>query len=212
MFIIDLDSTLYKSHNLGTHCKKVFLSFGIDSELFESSSHRAVHGINGDYFDYSFENHIDLLLQMGCVLPKEELIEKLNEVFEENHVIDDAVFFLESLKKTNKKLILLTAGNKNFQYKKIENAQIQKYFDEIIVVHGEKEKFIEENIQKEGKIFFINDNLKENIKVKEYHPDVVVVTKRNARKNTEEEWKQSGIPHFETLTEILNHIHQYGQE
>jgi FMN phosphatase YigB (HAD superfamily) len=210
MFIIDLDSTLYKSHNLGAHCKKVFLSFGIDSDVFESSSHRAVHGANGDYFDYSFENHIDLLSQMGHVLPKEELLKKLNEIFEENHVMDDAFFFLESLKKTNKKLLLLTAGNKDFQYKKIENAQIEKYFDEIVVVHGQKEKFIEENVQKEGKIFFINDNLKENKKVKECHPDVVVLTKRNARKNTEEEWEQSGIPHFETLTEILNYIEIYG--
>lgn len=212
MFIIDLDSTLYKSHNLGKNSKNIFLSFGVSEEAFDESAHRAFHGVSGDYFDYSFENHIDLLLQMGHVLPKEELVQKLNKIFEENHVIDDALFFLESLKKTNKKLILLTAGNKDFQYKKIENAGIEKYFDEIVVVHGEKEKFIEENKREGEKIFFINDNLKENRKVKEVHKDVEVITKRNARKNTQEEWEQSGIPHFETLTEILNYIETYGQE
>ncbi len=212
MFIIDFDTTLYRSHALSDKIKEKLLEYAVTEEDFSISVQQAVHGKDGNYFDYSLLNHLQLLLEMGYTLPVERVLEDLETVFEEVFVFEDTHIFLESLKKTGDRIILLTAGNEEFQRKKIANANIEKYFDEIVIVHGEKEKYIENNIDKGKKIFFVNDNLKENIKVQSHHPELIVLTKWNTRKNTKEELEKSAIPHFETLLEILNYIQQYGQE
>lgn len=212
MFIIDFDSTLYHSHALSDKIKEKLFGYGVTEEHFAVSVHEAVHGKDGNYFDYSLSSHIDLLAKMGYEFSRDEVLGDLEKIFENKFIFDDTHHFLDSLKMMGQKIILLTAGNEKFQKQKIANAEIETYFDEIAIVHNEKEKYIEQNIDKNQTVFFINDNLKENIKVKNHHPELVVLTKWNMRKDAKEDIENSGIPYFETLTEILNFINQYGQE
>lgn len=212
MFIIDFDNTLFDTPGFRSAMKKVFFDYGVPEEDFKYSENLAVHGRDGNHFDYTLELHLQILREKGHDLPDHEVISLINSQLDNSYVYDDTIFFLEELKKQNRRMILLTAGNEKFQLMKIHSVKIEDYFDEIICVRGKKEEYVESVYTPHEKIFFINDKLKENIDVKNKRGDICIITKRNPLRNSKEELENSGIPYFETLTEILNYINQYGQE
>ncbi len=212
MFIIDFDNTLFDTTAFRIELIKIFAEFGVTKEDFIYSADLAIHGATGTHYDYTVEGQIQILQKKGYQIPTAIVLKKVKELLKTSFVYPDTISFLESLKEKTQKLILLTAGNTDFQMSKIYSVGIEDYFDEIVCVHNKKEEYVESVYTPHEKIFFINDKLKENLDVRNKREDIVVVTKRNPEKNTKEELKESGIPHFETLIEILNYIETYGQE
>ena len=94
-----------------------------------------------------------------------------------------------------------------FQMSKIKNSSIVSYFDDIKIVEGEKEKqVIKYGVQ--GKIFFVNDNLRENVMIKTAAPFVTVITRFNAARYSEADAKKIDVPYFSTLTQIKQYVEQ----
>lgn len=203
---IDFDNTVYESHILVDYIKDVFSQYGVSEEDFRSTTEQAVHGTSGQYYDYSFELHIVLLQKKGYPLDQEKVLGQLNKAFETNMQADDAEEFLAYMRTRAKKLILLTAGNGDFQLHKVRSTTLIDYFDDIHVVHGDKQVYVREMHREQDKNIFINDNLKQNTTVHDLFPGMVVLTRRHPRKYTDEDMAATGIPYFNTLTEIKNHI------
>ena len=211
MMILDFDNTLYNTNLLKIELEKIFADYGVTPADYASSEQLAIHGSEGTHYDYTVELHIQILHEKGYKIPHEEAVKKIQALFENNYAYEDTIFFLEALKKKNDRMVLLTAGNEQFQRAKIQSIKIEDYFDEIICVRGKKEEYVESVYTPHEKIFFINDKLKENIAVKNQRKDICVITKWNPLKNSEEELKNSGVPYFHTLTEILNYLETYGK-
>ncbi|MBD3310996.1 MAG: HAD hydrolase-like protein [Candidatus Magasanikbacteria bacterium] len=206
MFILDFDHTLYDTHLLSKSMKSVFLSYDILLDDFEKSYKLAIYGENGNYVNYTFERQLKILKKIGYSFDYNGVLDKLDALLEENRLFDDTIDFLEFIKNLGLKNILLTAGNDKFQKKKIEAVGISDYFDDIKFVHNGKEKLVKSFFSPQNKLFFINDNLQENLAVKNTVAEVEVLTKKNQYKNTEEELIKSGIPFFNNLTDIKKYV------
>lgn len=213
MMILDFDHTLFQTSAFRDDLKELFLKHGVTEDDYVAAEGEAIRGAQGNYYDYTVQLHVQTLEKKGYTISKKEIVNEVDELLKNNmYVYDDTIFFLQELKKNDESIILLTAGNESFQMDKIRSINIQDYFDEIVCVRGEKEKYVESVYTPTEPIFFINDSLKENVAVKNQRDDVYVITKWNPRKNSKEELKLSEIPYFDTLTEILNHLNKYGQE
>ena len=53
---------------------------------------------------------------------------------------------------------------------------------------------------------FVNDNLHENLLVRETLPKGKIVTKKNDRKYSAEDYAKSGLPFFENLFDIKKYV------
>jgi len=157
MFILDFDSTLFHTALLKKDLKKLFGEYGVSEDDYTASEDIAVHGYEGENYNYTVELHVKILEDKGYKIPCQEVIAKVHKLFDENdYAYEDTIYFLEELKKKNERMILLTAGNEVFQMQKIRSIKIEKYLDEIICVRGEKEKYVESIYTPHEKIFFIN--------------------------------------------------------
>lgn len=203
---IDFDNTIYESHLLSDYIRDVFRLYGVTDEDYRASIERAVHGASGNYFDYSFESHVHILKNMGYDIAEADALPQLNKALDVNLVTPDAEEFLRFMRRITKKLILLTAGNSGFQTKKLHSTGLINYFDEIHIVHEEKEAYVREIHRDSHKNIFINDNLKQNCTIKELFPSMVVVTRRHPRKYDTDQLRNTGLPYFDTLTEIKSFI------
>lgn len=203
---IDFDNTVYESHLLVDYIKDVFLFEGVSEGDFFSTLEVAVHGKDSQYYDYSFELHVALLQEKGYSFDTEKVLLKLHAAFQVNRQAVDADQFLSYLRTRTKNLVLLTAGNSGFQSEKLNSTNLAHFFDEIHIVHGDKQMYVRELNREGDKNIFINDNLKQNIVVKELFPNIIVITRRHPRKYTEQDFIATGIPYFSTLGEIKEYI------
>jgi FMN phosphatase YigB (HAD superfamily) len=204
MFIIDFDDTLFDSYSFK---KEIFYSLkniGISEELYSTSYKKARNKKNGD-FAYSFERHAKILALEGFDF------EKTKQVFEnidiKNFLFSDTFEFLESLKKHNQPLILLSLGDSAFQELKVKNSGIEKYFDRIFFIGDSKEKVLTElfeNIHKKNN-WFINDKILETKNLAKKFNNLKTVLKISPSIG-EEEYENCGLPFFETLTKIKEYV------
>jgi|GEM_PF-6789866 len=205
MYVLDFDNTLYNTHSMVEEISKILERFGVSTNHIQKSLDLAVRGISGSDYNYTFELHKQILEEMGYE-NLQNLIPELENIFAQKFIFEDTLFFLDELKKQQEKIILLTAGNENFQNKKIDNANIREYFEDIYIIKKGKEKIIQELSMQENLLYCVNDSLYENIQIKNFVEGVKVITKFNKEKYTEEECANSKIPYFNTLTEIIQYV------
>lgn len=205
---IDFDKTIFDCYDFEKKLSNFFLSLGITKEDYEKSYLSSLHSYSKTRYDYSLEEHLKIVLSYGYKLDFKKELKELNKLFSEIKLFDDSEFFLENMKKNMKKNILLSAGEKKFQIKKIKAVKIKKYFDKIKIVDGEKEKYLQKIIKKDKQYLFINDNLRENILIKNFFTNVVVISKADFKKYSLEDYKKSQIPFFNSLTEIFEYVQE----
>lgn len=193
--IIDLDHTLYDTGKMYQGIVRTFIESGAKREDIIDTAKLADDRSSGVY-DYHPYKHACLLSDRVYGFDVKMFEEyKIQEDF----MYADAYSFLESLRQYCQKIILLTAGNREFQLQKLESTKIVKFVDEINIVAGQKEKFLASH---SGKIFFFNDNLDENMKIASLYPRVHIVSKyRN--KYTENQYEKSGLPVVNDFDECL---------
>ncbi len=200
---VDLDSTIYETHRLAQAMRETFLNHGVTKEDFEVSLKRAVHGEQGDHYDYTFESQVANLRGLGYAL-SDAVVDELYSLFNVDYQADDAEKFLKFLKKTSEKTVLLSAGNSGFQKQKLFSSKLNNFFDEIHIVHGNKHELVRQR-SGDGHSLFVNDSLKENSIISKMFPNILVVSRVNPRKDIME-YKQSGLPYFKTLIEIADYV------
>lgn len=203
---IDFDHTLFNTAALSKGIRQIFLDADVPEGVYEEVKEKAVHGEQGNFFNYSFEHHIALFQSYGYHL--EHLLDSLHALIKEDHSFDDTYSFLDWVRVHTNQLFLLTAGNPEFQLKKIATTRIAEYVDDIIICHHKKYEEVLARIDGAKTVLFVNDNLKENYEVKEHLPNVFVITKRQPMKNSDEELSASGIPYVDTLDEIKSYLNQ----
>lgn len=205
---IDFDETLFHTEDFKKALLFVVARYGVTPDDFwKTVKATESAGRGATYYDYTYEKHVERLRKIGYDIPKTVLAELsavLNDQVSE-FVFPDAIDFLSDMRIVSGRLVLLSSGNRSFQLPKIWASGLSGSFDEIIVVHDHKETIVD-YFTEQGKksCLFINDNLDENIRVREVLPSVTVISKINTIKFAAEEYRKSGIPTVATLREIKN--------
>lgn len=202
---IDLDDTLYDTRRFKEDIYSVFSPFGISHKNFLVAYQQAAELGEFGYYDYTFGKQIHAIRSFGADVP-DNLVDDLNVLLKNNYILEGAENFLLELKKCCRHLILLTAGNIDFQAQKISAIGVAPRFDEIIQIPGGKDAVVKKYSEKAGRILFVNDNLEENRMIKGDFPAVEVITILNLSYWTAGECENSGIPWFHNLDEITKFI------
>ena len=203
---IDFDDTLYHAHRMAQDMKAIFSAVGVSPEDFERTFLLALHGKTHDDFHYTFDLHFKILKDLGYDLPVESLRPELTSLLTKPYADEDAEEFLESIREKSEETILLTAGDEAFQLERLAATELSAYFDDVVIISTRKEFALAERIDNGKRYLFVNDDLEQNIAVREQFPNVVVVTKRHPVKYQEDELRASGIPYFSTLKDIATYV------
>ncbi|MBI2037912.1 MAG: hypothetical protein HYT15_03225 [Candidatus Magasanikbacteria bacterium] len=203
---VDWDNTIYNTVAFETDIFNIFGRYGASLADIKKTFLKSLCTVSPHHYDYTFEEHAQFLRDLGYALPPTVEAE-LTALFSKDYIFADTVSFLQFLKSISKNVILLSAGDENFQMHKINGSHIVSHFDEVIIVGGDKEKYLINNYNEE-KIFFVNDNVHENTLVVKEAPFATVITKFNTVRYTEDQVKEVGVPYFKTLTEIKQYVEQ----
>lgn len=203
---VDFDNTLYDTHALDMNVREVFLRYGVRKEDADRAFFLAVHGDSGQYFNYTFDAHIDRVRDMGYNIPTDEIHGLLTRFLLDKYQYPDAEEFLRFLRERSERMVLLTAGNPSMQEEKIAATTLAPYFDEVVILQERKEHAVGQRIDKGGRHLFVNDDVAQNMLMQKKFPNLLVVTKQHPVKYTREELLASGIPSFPTLTDIIRYV------
>ena len=201
---IDWDYTLYDTKALETGIFGVYEKYGVNKDDYNTTFKRSLCTVSPLQYDYTFEEHTAFLRELGYELP-ECVVDELNQLTEQNHLYEDAREFVQYAKTIAEKVVLLSAGDEQFQMRKFHGAGVDKWFDDIIIIPGGKDKYICDNYGI-GKFLFVNDNLRESMAVKKCAPEALVVVRYESKRYTHAEVEATNLPYFKTLTEIKNYV------
>lgn len=206
---VDLDDTLFHTYMFKEDMFGCFARCGVSREDYLSSYRKAVFGPLEGYFDYTFEKHANILKELGYIIP-DSTIDELNNLLKKNYNDPEAKDFLLGLKKISSKLVLLTAGERKMQQNKINSTGLEKYFDQVVIIDGGKSQAIVDVAGQAKNILFVNDNLKENIEIKNNLPYVMVLAKKHKVLWDNDDYKiNKDLPFFDSLIEIKNYAARF---
>ena len=145
---IDFDGTLFNTDKYKEDFMNVLKDYGIDEKVFEEV--KKVICNNNKLFnidkiiDYFIDNYnVDNSLKF-----------KIDSLLSNSYVYPDVIENLKALSNMNYELYLLTYGDTDYQRMKINSADIECFFKDIIIAETDKSKL---DIDYENSIF-IDDN------------------------------------------------------
>ena len=209
MFIIDFDDTLFDTQSGFSGARVSALKpFGISEQLYKETYLKARNNPNGEVI-YNNRRHAQVLRQYG--FSEDDVFETLEASCKPARLkfflFPDAIDFLKKLKSLGEPMVLLSLGEKEFQYQKIKALQMEKYFDRIFMTNTEKDKTMKEILEyvSDKVIWFINDKINETKAMHSLFPILRPLLKQSLVESPEA-YRASGWPHYKTLTEIYEHI------
>ncbi len=209
MFIIDFDDTIFNTHAFKQTRLRTLLLAGVSENDYYETYAEAQK--KNDLFSYSNDRHAELLSLRGY--SKDTVLAALKETTGERlreFLFPDTVEFISKLKESGLPMVLLSLGDASFQELKVKGSGVSEYFDRMFMVADSKEHIIQELIdvgEKEDEMWFINDKVGESLLIKNKFSKLHVVLKQS-ESISEEEYIQSKLPYFKTLTEIYEYIGQ----
>lgn len=208
MFIIDFDDTLFDTQHYKRARQKALENLGISEEIFWITYKRARTNELGEMV-YSDIRHAQALVHFGFDVEKVmDQFENINKELKK-FVFDDTHFFLESLKKSGETLILLSLGDPQIQEMKVKGSGIHDYFERTFFVSDRKIHVVQNVLEhhKPEEVWFINDKVQETQEIVASFGKILPVLHQSPAID-EEEYKKSGFPYFQTLTEIFSYVKQ----
>ena len=203
--IFDFDRTLFDTAQFEADLSAIFLRFGVPATLFKSSMRAAMLIQNEDLnFDYTFEKHLAVLKSLGFDLPR-EILSELNSLVGPHYVFVGVKAMLEFVRPRVESLLLLTAGNPEFQKMKVDKSGLADFFTECIYLHTGKEKIVQDYLTK-GRLIFVNDNMKENEIIRTQCLEAQIVGKRALDRDSRELADASGLPYFDSISELFLYL------
>jgi FMN phosphatase YigB (HAD superfamily) len=171
--------------------------FDFDDTLFDKNSFvnqlAEIMGVSGDEFldtynkhfkknkiSYSAYEHLEVLNSIKREQFDKKSAQKRVDKFLQDvsaFVFPDAAKLLEIVRKKESELILLSAGNSDFQRVKIKNSGISDFFDKIIITADKVDSL---RPWSGKKIIFINDKEGENCEVAKEYPSAKVLLVNNS--------------------------------
>ena len=189
---IDFDRTLFDCDSFLSDFYAIINKYQIPKDVFKSCQIQCKkEGFNprlildSVYEDYTFD--------MDIYHEVDDLLHRTND-----YLYSDTISFLKYLKSCEYEIIILTKGNDEYQKEKILNAQIDEYYDELIVTMKHKGKL---NLDYENGIF-IDDNPFEIIDILKKNPKKIIRIKRNGTKYNDVEISES-IDSVSSLDDIV---------
>ncbi len=209
MFVIDFDDTLFNTHDFKQARIADLVATGVSEKDYQETYLEAMK--KNDLFSYSNERHAELLALRGY--PKEKVLAALQETTGSRlreFLFPDTVEFMQKLQDLGHPLVLLSLGEASFQELKVKGSGVSEYFDRMFMVQDSKEHIIHELVAVGGhpeEMWFVNDKVGESLLIKNAFPNLHIVLKKS-ESIREEEYTQSNLPYFKTLTEIYEYIEQ----
>lgn len=150
---IDFDGTLYDTDNFLKNFMELFHKYGIGTEAVfqaEQELFNDAHLLDMD--------EVAKYLKKKYNLPEKLLVE-VEELYTLPNLYPDVISSLQRLKKSGKyEMFILTYGSIKHQQKKIQYANIAKYFKNVIITENNKANLKELDYQNS---IFIDNNPKE---------------------------------------------------
>ena len=180
---------------------------GVPQELYDKTRQHAHDGVKGEGV-YQNRLHARAIAAFG--FDEEKVYQALMVTLEPEKIkkclYSDTIDFLEKLKNFNQKRILLSFGSPEFQKQKIKALDLEKYFDQVILTNEPKEIKLKKILSEidERPVWFINDRIVENIEASKFKE--VRVLQTIFPFVSKEKYVETGLPYFETLTEIYDFI------
>lgn len=194
---IDFDGTLFDSTKHYQEYKNIFKKYNIDIESYFNK-------------EYKKEKNFDILTKK---IIKEynlnpSIYKEIDKIYSEKLIFKDAITFL---KENHNKydLILLTLGNIDYQQKKINKTNINKYFKEIIITNKDKSRLDIDYT----KGIFIDNNPLELKKFYNSKAKYLIRIKRETDKYSKIDLDIKNIPEFINFDQLTksNYIKQIGE-
>lgn len=205
--IIDFDDTLFNTQLLKEDIASVFQEFGVGPQIFWESYKEARDNQAGKTL-YTFERQLQILNKDYIFVDIDRAKQRLSALFDQpaHYVFSEASAFLSELKNRGADLILLSLGEENFQFKKLEKSGLAPFFSKIFLVNDSKLNVLPQILTTPGSAtFLINDKVKETKEIFKFFPALRPILK--TRKDVPiSEYQHSGLPYFNTLTEILTYL------
>lgn len=206
MFIVDFDDTIFDSQKFKLARCEVLLELGVSEQQFWHTYKQARIGADGT-FTYNDKRHAQFLALEG--FDEDKIYEKLASVTLRinDFLFHDTLDFLTFLKEYKRPVILLSLGDPVFQETKVLGTKIHNYFDKMFMVARSKGDVLKEIFKYENpsKVWFLNDKVEETKYVCEQFENLVPVLKVSSAISMDD-YEQSGLPYFKTLTEIKDYV------
>lgn len=208
MYIFDLDDTLFNTHRFKQMRFESLARFGISQEQYFETGEKA-RKLDKGLFGYTNERHAEFLGELG--FDKDAILVEL-EITSGKEILqsllnEGAIDCLETLKKTNQPMVLLSLGDPSFQELKTIGSGVHEYFDRTFMVNDTKQHVLEElfSTYAQKDAWFINDKIDETEDLATRFPEMKIVLKKSERFD-EALYKQSGLSYFFTLKEIAAYV------
>lgn len=202
---VDLDYTLFDTRRLEDEMWEIFSSYGVSRQDYDETYKQSLCTISKEYFDYSFPEHVDFLKARGYKFGP-DIVEKLNKLLDDNHLFSDSIDFVKFLKTISTKVILLTAGDLKFQEEKIKHCGMGQMFDEIKILNGHKDDYLQPFIDKRNKILFVNDSWRENTALRKRFPNLLIIGIDGPHGRRDNDAEKAKLIYLPTLTDIKNYV------
>ncbi len=206
MIILDFDDTLFDTARFKEARREVLLQLGVSDEAY-IKTYMAARQTREGHMVYSDDRHADLLCHEG--FDRDIMYEALHAVTEEMpaFLFADAHESIQALKLLNKRVVVVSVGDTQYNGLKVSKTRIDDVVDEVIITIKDKTevlgRYIEAKPQRE--VWFVNDKVDETERVKEQWPEIRAVLKQSPTIPLAE-YEKSGLPYFSTLSEIKEHI------
>ncbi len=199
---IDLDYTLFDTRKLEDEMWAIFSSLGVSRKDYDETYKESLCTVSKEYFDYSFQEHADFLKERDYKLGP-DIVDKL---LDNDHLFADSVDFIKFLKTISTKIILLTAGNLKFQEEKIKHSGIREMFDEIKILNGHKDDYLQPFVEKGNKILFVNDSWRENTALRKRFPNLLIIATDGPHGKRDNDAEKAKLIYLPTLTDVKNYV------
>jgi FMN phosphatase YigB (HAD superfamily) len=167
---VDFDRTLFDCDRFLGDLYALVNKYNVTKEMFKESQNQCMK--------QGFNPYIILDLVKEKYSFDEKLYHEIDNLMNKtsNYLYPDTISFLEYLKSLNYQVVILTKGNLDYQKKKILNANIDKYYDELIVTMKHKGGLDIDY----GKSIFIDDNPIEILSIIKKKPNKIIRIQRDS--------------------------------
>lgn len=198
-YYLDFDYTLFDTYAFREGLYKILEKNGLDKTYLSITSEKKEN-------DQKLLNIKELFTNLSKEkkIPLDNFLKPLEELYSkaDKFVYDDTIEFLKYLKSKNHKLHILTWGDKEFQKEKIQAAQLENYFDEII--YAEKLKYTLDIDYEKG--IFIDDSIRDLSGLYNANANQVFRIKRENGVNSKKELNIKEILEFNSLKELQEYL------
>ena len=202
---LDVDYTIFNTGKFEDEIWAVFFSRDVSRKDYEETYKQSLCTISRQEFDYNFQEHVDFLRERGYKL-SQDVVEKLNKLLDNNYLFSDSIDFIKFLKTISTKVILLTAGDLKFQEEKIKRSGIWQMFDEVMILNGHKDDYLQHFVDKGDKILFVNDSWRENTALRKRFPDLFIIGTDGPHGRRDNDAEKEKLIYLPTLTDIKNYV------